>query len=326
MGWLIVTIVLAVPIGIGVAMLLWGPGSTEPDTEKFGAKGTIGAKIPGAALVVVCGLIWLLITGFSMGNTLSTGQAALIYDFSGKLASKRVEPGIIWTAPWQHVRKVDVFLQTKTFTLGENSSAVSKDQQAIFAEIALNYEVGAEGVLDLYTTVGPAWEQKLIDSRVLQDFKEVTSKYTAQEITTRRESLRRETLARLQTEFEKYPAIVVKDFFVRNLHYSNAYEQSISEKNVQVQQALQAQAKVEQSKAEANQVAAAAEGEARATVARATAEAKALRLKGQALRANPEILKLEAIDKLNPKAAVVICTGTGDGNCPSFLPGSLTGG
>ena len=36
--------------------------------------------------------------------------------------------------------------------------------------------------------------------------------------------------------------------------------------------------------------------------------------------------QLEAIDKLNPKASVIICTGTGSGNCPSFLPPSTVTG
>ena len=35
------------------------------------------------------------------------------------------------------------------------------------------------------------------------------------------------------------------------------------------------------------------------------------------VHANPEVLQLEAIDKLSPNASVIICTAT---SCPSFLP------
>jgi regulator of protease activity HflC (stomatin/prohibitin superfamily) len=76
-----------------------------------------------------------------------------------------------------------------------------------------------------------------------------------------------------------------------------------------VQAALQAQAKVAQAKAEAQQA-----------IEQARGEAQAIALRGRALRNNPEVLRLEAIDKLNPNAQVVICTGT---TCPAFLPGSL---
>src|SRR5882757_2028778 len=102
-------------------------------------------------------------------------------------------------------------------------------------------------VVGLYKEVGPAWKTILLDSRVLQDFKEVTSQYTAAEITTKREQLRQDTKKRL-------------------------------------------------------------------TVERANAEATALNKKGAAIRRNPEVLQLEAIDKLNPNVTVVYCTGTGSGN------------
>jgi hypothetical protein len=55
------------------------------------------------------------------------------------------------------------------------------------------------------------------------------------------------------------------------------------------------------------------------------AEAQALAKKGRAIQQHPQVLHLEAIDKLNPNAQVIICTGSGQGNCPSFLP-QATGG
>ncbi len=94
----------------------------------------------------------------------------------------------------------------------------------------------------------------------------------------------------------------------------------MSDKNVQQQKSLQAQAKVSQSEAEARQEVAKAQGDARATIVRASADAAALAKKGAAIRKNPEALQPEAIDKLNPNVTVVYCTGTGSGNCPSVVP------
>jgi regulator of protease activity HflC (stomatin/prohibitin superfamily) len=96
--------------------------------------------------------------------------------------------------------------------------------------------------------------------------------------------------------------------FVNNVGYSQAYTNAIEAKQVQVQAALQAQA----NRAEAQQA-----------VEQARGEAQAISLRGRALRNNPEVLRLEAIDKLNPNASVVICTGS---TCPSFLPGTSLGG
>jgi regulator of protease activity HflC (stomatin/prohibitin superfamily) len=102
--------------------------------------------------------------------------------------------------------------------------------------------------------------------------------------------------------------------FISNVGYSQAYTNAIEQKQVQVQQAEQAQAKVAQSRAEAEQNVAIARGKAEAVVLAAKAQAQSLALKGKALRDNPQILQLEAIDKINPNATI-ICQS----KCPSFI-------
>jgi regulator of protease activity HflC (stomatin/prohibitin superfamily) len=151
----------------------------------------------------------------------------------------------------------------------------------------------------------------LLDGRVPQDFKETTAQFTSPEITLNRPALRKITVRRLREELGQYDVRVV-DVFVNNVAYSTAYTNAIESKQVQVQQALQAQAKVAQSKAEAEQA-----------IAKARGDAESIALKGRALRNNPQVLQLESIDKLNPNAQLIICTGT---TCPSILPGNLVQG
>lgn len=162
-------------------------------------------------------------------------------------------------------------------------------------------------MFDLYKNVGPNWKVKLIDSRVLQDFKEVTATYPTIQITNHREQLRRDTLERLRHELAPY-SVTVTDFFIQNIGFSKAYQDAITAKQVQVQRAQQAEAKVAQATAEAQQAVAAAQG-----------QAKAISLQGRALRRYPEVLKLRALETLNPKAKVVFCAR---GDCPTLL-GSL---
>lgn len=309
MGWLVITVLFALVFGGCVVTMM---GATSSDTK-------LGAGIVAGLATI----IWIFISVGMSIHTVGQRQVGIVYNFSGTITGK-VDPGVAWTAPWQHIKKENVGLQRESFDLDPGNSAVSKDQQPIFAKVTLNYQVEPSQVVQLFKTVGPAWKVTLLDSRVLQDFKEVTAGFTAQEITTSREALRAGTKQRLIAELAKYDIRVI-DFFVTNIDYADAYKAAISQKNVQVQQSLQAQAKVAQARAEADQNVATAEGHARATVANATADATALRLKGNALRSNPEILQLEAIDKLNPNATVIICTGTGTGNCPSFLPASAAG-
>ena len=62
---------------------------------------------------------------------------------------------------------------------------------------------------------------------------------------------------------------------------------------------------MQQAKAEADQAIESARGEAQAQLVRARAEATALELKGRALRRNPEVLRLTAIEKLNPTVQTI---------------------
>lgn len=275
-------------------------------------------KAGAAALAGVGVVVWAFISILLSYNTVGQLQVGLVYNPSGTL-QKSVSHGVVWLAPWESLKTENIGLQSEDFVLDSSNSAVSQDQQEIFANIQLNYEVEPNDVVHLFKTVGADWKSVLLESRMLQDFKQVTSTYTAAQITTERAALRADTKASMIKELSGYGVRVV-DVLIKNIGYSATYQDAIQQKTIQVQKALQAEAKVSQSRAEAQQAVAIATGKAESVVLAAKAEAQALELKGQAIQRNPSILQLEAIDKLNPNASVIICTGLGSGNCPSFLP------
>lgn len=312
MGWIIVSVLVAVCTAGCIATLFVAPG-----TDKSEAKLWAG----GIGLAVLVG--WAVISGIISYNRVGQLQVGLVYNYSGTLAHATGH-GNQWIAPWQSLKTENIGLQKEEFFLDENSAAVSADQQAIYADVQLNYEVEPSDVVALYKVVGPSWKDVLLEGRMLQDFKQVTSTFTAAQITTHRAQLRADAKRAMVGELQKY-GIKVVDVLIKNLSYSAAYRDAIQQKTIQVQKALQAQAKVAQATAEANQAIATAKGKAQSNLLVAQAQAKALALKGKALHENPEVLQLEAIDKLNPHASVVICTGTGSGNCPSFLGQTAAG-
>jgi regulator of protease activity HflC (stomatin/prohibitin superfamily) len=208
------------------------------------------------------------------------------------------------TWPWQHVRKENVGIQHSEYSFGQDNSAVSLDQQEIFAKLAVNFQIDSENVVDLYKRVGPSWKSIIIEARVPQVFKEVTATFKTPKITEERASLREQTRERLIKELEQYDIKVV-DVFITNLGFSDQYSQAIEDKQKQVQQAQQAQAKVAQVEAEARQKVAEAEGEAKSNVARARGEAQANALRSRSL--TPNILRLRAIETLNDNVQIIVC-------------------
>lgn len=74
---------------------------------------------------------------------------------------------------------------------------------------------------------------------------------------------------------------------------------------------------VAQSKAEAQKAIELARGEAESNRIRAEAEANAITLRGQALRSNPEVLQLEAINRWDGKTPVYVAGG--GNSAPPFV-------
>jgi regulator of protease activity HflC (stomatin/prohibitin superfamily) len=295
-AWLVLTIVFGI---VAIGGIVWARGAPGPTAR------LAGLGVAGGAL-----LAWGVLTFFLSIHTVGQREVGIVYNFSGTIAGKK-SPGVVMTAPWQHIKTENVAIQKEVFVFEASNSAVSKDQQPITATLVVNYQVEPQDVINLYKRVGPAWKTVLLDGRVPQDFKETTAQFTSPQITLNRPALRKITLARLRRELASYDIRVV-DVFVNNVGYSQAYTDAIEQKQVQVQAALQAQAKVAQAQAEAQQA-----------VAQARGEAEAISLRGKALHNNPEVLRLEAIDKLNPQAQVVICTGQ---TCPAFLPSLIGSG
>jgi prohibitin 2 len=277
--WLVASVVLGIVFWVGVAFIIWG----EKGTDQRGG---------GVAAAVISGVLWVVVSFFCSTHLIGQRQVGIVYNFSGTITGKK-DAGTVMTFPWQHVKKENIGIQHEEFDLGNGNSAVSEDQQPIYAKLFINFQVDPNHVVDLYKRVGPNWKNILLDARVLQDFKEITAKFQAPQLIANREELRQDTKARLITELAKYDITVV-DVFVKNLSFSTAYQKAIEAKQVQKQEALRAEAKVAQVTAEAQQA-----------VAQAKGEAQAIAIKGRALHDHPEILRLTAIEKLNPNVQVI---------------------
>lgn len=314
MTWIILSILLGLVGWAGVAVWIYGNRKDKEYKETLAAwegshssysrpREPAPVQWAGIATVVLVAIVWVLMTTGAMLKTVGEREVGIVYNFTGTIAGKK-EKGWVTIAPWQRMEKENIAIQHKEFIFGQDNSAVSKDQQDIFARLAVNYSVDADNVLDLYRRVGPAWEETIVESRVPQVFKEVTSTFPTPRITEERVALREQTRMRLTEELQPYDINVV-DVFITNLGFSDLYSQAIEEKQKQVQDAQRAEARVKQVEAEARQRVAEARGEADSNVERARGEAQANRLRQRSL--TPQLLQLEAINKLNPKVQIIVC-------------------
>lgn len=115
--------------------------------------------------------------------------------------------------------------------------------------------------------------------------------------------------ADVREQTEEIGIIIEKIYWIGELALPGTVVESINMKIQANQLAEQRRNEVEQSKAEAQKLVEAARGEAEAQLTIAKAKADAIRLKGEALRAQPEVIELSAIEKWN--GVLPIYSGSG---------------
>jgi regulator of protease activity HflC (stomatin/prohibitin superfamily) len=267
-----------------------------------------------------------LIGGFRMFKTVENGHIGIVKEF-GSLVDTTGE-GFVTIAPWRSLTEVSVQNEIRTYGMGmdktdqmntTSGSAVSRDSQAIFIEAVVNYSLQRDKAVKLYRETGGQFVERILDPAVYQNTKEVTARYKAIDFAQNREVIRQDIERALAEEVQKR-GITINSVSLKNVDFTDAFAAAIEQTVEAEQQAKREEAKVRISEAQAEQVRAVAEGERDKRVLEATGEAQAIRLKGQALRQNPQVLSLTAIETLNPKVQLIVPEGS-----DLVLPGVSTG-
>lgn len=203
----------------------------------------------------------------------------------GAVTGAVMNEGINFKIPFvQNAEIIDV--RVKKYESKDNSSA-SKDLQTIKSSIAVNYRVNQDHVSDLYQKIGMSYESTVINPAISECIKSVTSRYTAEELITKRTEVSEEMKKFLQKKLsEKY--ILVDSFNIINFDFTDAFNTAIEEKQIAEQNALKAKYDLERIKTEAEQA-----------VTKAKGEAEAMKLKNEQI--SQSIIYLEFIDKWDGK-------------------------
>lgn len=116
-------------------------------------------------------------------------------------------------------------------------------------------------------------------------------------------------LKELRAKLENTGIRVIKLSWISDLQYPRQVKESINAKIEATQRALLRENEVAQSKAEAQKRIEEARGIAESTRLRAQAEADAIAIKAKALRDNPDIIQLNAIEKWDGKLPTYMTNG-----------------
>lgn len=222
----------------------------------------------------------------------------------GKTETKFLPEGFGFRTPFvTRVEPVNVKQRTRSVT----AACFSSDMQQVQMELNVLFRVPQESVVQIYRDFAGDPFESLISPRVQEAVKEVTALLTAEQIVKKREEIKDKTMAAARTKIGSM--LMVEDIVIKNLDLSNELERAIEAKMVAEQQAVQAKFTQIQTQTEAE-----------TAVIRARGEADAIRARGEALKLNPEFVRLQIVERWNGKSPLVVPGNPGAGPAELLLP------
>lgn len=240
-------------------------------------------RIIGGVIFFIVAII-LLIGSF---RTIKSGQVGIRVRF-GKVVSSQMNDGINFKIPFIE-KIVKMNIQVQKIEIETESS--SKDLQLVNMKLAVNYKIDGKRATSLYKNVGTKYEDVILQPAIQESIKAVTSKYTAEELITKRNEVSVECMKELDSKVKKY-GIIIDNFNITNFNFSEEFNKAIEEKQVAEQKVLTAKQELEKAKVDAEK-----------KIVQAEAEKRANDLKQVSLTDN--IIKEKFIEKWNgelPKA------------------------
>lgn len=257
-----------------------------------------GQKIPGKTVVVVivAAVVLLLIIATYFG--VDAGERGVVLRFGE--VNRVVDPGPHFKIPMaEEVVHMSVRVE-KTTTKTE---AASRDLQTVQTTMVLNYNLNPEKAGSMYSTIGLNYNERVIDPAVKESFKAAAARYTAEELISKRETLKTEVRNYLRDRLAVY-GITVVELSITDFEFSSEFNKAIESKQTAEQNALRAKRDLERIKVEAEQ-----------KITSARAEAEALRLQRQVI--SPELIQLRQIE------AQIKAIDKWDGKMPNVTGGAV---
>jgi prohibitin 2 len=173
----------------------------------------------------------------------------------------------------------------------------SSDLQQVKMEVRVLFRVPEKTVVKIFQEFAGEPFDTLIAPRVQEALKEVAATQSAEQIVKRREEIKNRALELARRKIGA-DFLIVSDLVIYNLKLSPELEAAIEMKMVQEQEAEKA--KFTQLKAQI---------EADTAIIRAKGEAEAIQVRGTALKANPDFIKLQILQTWNGQSPLVVGAG-----------------
>lgn len=264
--------------------------STSASTSAKKPLGKIGKNV----FIIAAAIILLLILLRAAIYVVPAGNVGVITRWGA--VNRTSQAGIHMKVPFaENV----VFMSTRTQKDESPATAMSNNLQVVTSLIAVNYRLDGSKAQQVYQEIGPNYAEIIIAPAIQNAFKAATARYSAEELITKRGAVRQSAEDELISQVEPYH-IIVENFNIINMDFSQEYQNAIESKQVAQQQVETSRQKLAQAEIDAKTVIAQAQGQADAQ--------KALKDTGAL---TPEYLQYLFLTKWNGILPQVMTGGSG---------------
>ncbi len=229
------------------------------------------------------------------------GHRGVIFDKFKGVQQNSLKEGFNFITPFlQEAILFDIRVHKGEF----DASAASKDLQIVHTKVALNFHPDPDSVHELYRNIGVDYAEKVIHPAIQEAVKATTALYTAEELITRREEVKRHIQEILQRQLQPI-RIIVTETYITDFDFSAEFAKAVEAKQIAEQDAFKAKRDLDRIRIEAEQ-----------KIAQAQAEAKSLTLQRDAV--TPNMIELRRIE------AQRLAIDKWDGHLPQTMMGGAT--
>ncbi|WP_026089983.1 prohibitin family protein [Candidatus Nitrosopumilus koreensis] len=265
-----------------------------------------------AAKGVAIGIVVLILIGViataSVKIVDSGHRGVLLHWNAVDLTQPPLDEGLHFVVPFQDEV---VNIEVRTLKYASDARSASRDLQTVETTVTVNYHPDKERVHTLYKNLGLDYENRVIQPAIEETVKQVTAKYNAEELITKRPLVKQDIEAAITERLNQFN-VVTDVISITDFEFSPLFAQAIESKVEAEQNALRAENDLRRIEVEARQREANAIGLANANIAEAKGEAEAIAIINKALSENPNYLEWLKTQAWDGKLPLVV----GEGGTP----------
>lgn len=173
--------------------------------------------------------------------------------------------------------------------------SLTSDGQKITMDMSVRYNLIPDKVWKLHQTVGKGYEQKIIMPEVRSVVRNTIAQYPVLSIySEKRVEIQNDIQDQLKGTLANYN-INLSEVLIRNVKFSDEFSRAIEMKQVALQEAERMRYVLEKERQEKER-----------KIIEAQGEAQAIKEKAAALRANPQLIQYEYVQKITPGIKTII--------------------